>query len=85
MKNEANRNKLQIWSAMSTRGAEVAGRILANAALVLASAVGAATFVRAVRWWRCKQPYADEPYGMSHATQRLIHKLTHMLPTEPKM
>ena len=51
MKNEANRNKLQIWGAMSTRGADVAGRILANAALVLASAIGAATFVWAVRWW----------------------------------
>lgn len=52
MNNQANRNKLQIWGAMSTRGADKAGQLLAIAALVLACTFGAAAIIYAARsWW----------------------------------
>lgn len=51
MKTDSTRSKLHVHGAMSTRGADRAGNKLANAVLVLASAIGISVVVWAARWW----------------------------------
>ncbi|WAC62075.1 hypothetical protein OVA13_11750 [Pseudoxanthomonas sp. SL93] len=51
MKTDNTRSKLHVYGAMSARGADRAGKTLANAVLVLASMIGISAVVWVARWW----------------------------------